>query len=139
MSSKSYNRGSAQIREQIDREQGQRRYTKHEEVLAGRIYDATMASQLRTIEAQEERIKELEAKLAEAEETVKLQAADLDLLRYDLLAAEQRISHLESWQSVYRTAMEGHREKHYILSQVVRAGLTPERYRELRELVTKND
>lgn len=138
MSSKSYNRGSAQIREQIDREQTGRRYTKREEVLAGRVYDAAMAGQIKTIEEQEAKIKELETRLAEAEEQVKLKQADLNLVRYELDAAQKHIAHLIEWQEAYRAAMEGHKEKHHILSQVIRVGLTPGRYHELHELVTKN-
>ncbi|MCL4296213.1 MAG: hypothetical protein KJ077_10815 [Anaerolineae bacterium] len=110
---------------------------KREEGIAARNYERTMQTLEQQVDRQAEELEKLREELRAAQEKVKLLEADLCLARTELVAAQTRIGSLEFWGQSYREVMEAHREKHQILSQVIRLGLTPERYHELREIVER--
>lgn len=108
---------------------------KREERLAVKNYaDALRVSNADLAKAQAEN-EDLRARLAEAEQLLALTRAELDVVTAEVEALKMRAESGDRLRREALAAMEFHKQKHHILSQVVRLGLTPERYHELRAVV----
>lgn len=134
MGGAAYNRGSKRIREEISQElAGSARL--REERLA--VHNAVNASLLQSqkIEKQEAELEALRQELAEAKEKVRLQEAELTMLRVDIESARKHSENMDNLRRVYLRETEAHKEKHQILSDIIRLALTPDQYHQYREIV----
>jgi uncharacterized protein YhaN len=127
-----YNRGSKKIAQDTRDDYVQR---KREEILAGRNYDNVMLKLERDNDDLTSQVERLQAELAELQEQVALRDATIAALQTDLQVAESDVRTARLARDTWKQAHDVHKEKHEICSQVIRLGMTPERYRELREIV----
>jgi uncharacterized coiled-coil protein SlyX len=134
MGNSAYNRGSKRIREEISQELAGSARLREERLAVHNAVNASLL-QAQKIEAQEAKIEELRQHLTEAQEKVRLQEAELTMLRDDIKATQRHAENMDNLRRVYLKEMEAHKEKHQILSDIIRLALTPEQYHQYREIV----
>lgn len=116
-----YNRGSKSIREDIDRE------------LQGKDFSHVGIENRLTLAL--ENIKVLEVELEKAKKAYQRRNAELNVVKEELYETRKN---LEIHRGLTKTAfesMEHYRQKHLILSQIVRNELSSEQYHEARQVI----
>lgn len=129
-----YNRGSKRIREEISQELTGSARLREERLAKHNFMNVTLLQE-KKIEEQEAEIETLRQQLVEAKEKARLQEAELTMLRSDIEAALRHSENMDNLRRVYLREMESHKEKHQILSDIIRLALTPDQYHQYREIV----
>jgi len=134
MGSAAYNRGSKRIREEISQELTGSARLREERLAKHNFINASLL-QSKKIEEQEAELEAMRQELTEAKEKVRLQEAELTMLRTDIEATRRHSENMDNLRRVYLREMEAHKEKHQILSDIIRLALTPDQYHQYREIV----
>ncbi|MCG3207275.1 MAG: hypothetical protein FOGNACKC_00875 [Anaerolineae bacterium] len=109
---------------------------KREERLAAMHYTDTLRVMETSLAKAQAENEDLRARLAEAEQLLALTRAELEMVTAEVGGLKARAESADRLRREALAAMEIHKQKHHTLSQVIRLGLTPERYHELRSLVS---
>jgi predicted RNase H-like nuclease (RuvC/YqgF family) len=127
MGVKASNRGTQAIRNQIDAE------VKANERRFGYQFEKEIARMGDTIEKQTAEIEQLKAELDRVKNAYERRKAELAVAKDELQEANKSRDYWKALGMDFLRAFQSLEKKHRKLSAIVRLGLTPERYHELRK------